>query len=161
MPGFDNSAGIGVYNYYGARDTGGSIGVETSDQSVHRLSIAFTGSSLNQGFLPPVVFPKGAHPLRYTLRVDEAFNIGGTTPTVIFGGTAPATDGIVLTEAELEAVGTKVPASTGTGTWSVTSATGPLTAQKITKALGGTSPTVASNVGKATLTVEFVNKTKV
>ena len=160
MP-FENSAGIGVSNYYGKRDTGGTIGLEKSIDSSHQLSISFTGDTLNQTFLPPVYAPKGMHFLRAVLRVDEAFTLGGTSPTVIFGGTAPATDGIVLTQAELQSIGTKVPASTGTGTWAVGSATGPLTAQKITKALGGTTPTVTAGVGKATLTIEFVNKTKV
>lgn len=160
MP-FENSAGIGVSNFYGKRDTGGSIGLEQSTDSNQRLSISFTGDTLNNSFLPPIYMPKGAHFIRALLRVDEAFTLGGTSPTVIFGGTAPATDGIVLTQAELQAVGTKVPASTGTGTWSVSSATGPLTTQKVTRALGGTSPTVTAGVGKATLIIVYENKTKV
>lgn len=160
MP-FQNQAGLGVNNYYGARDTGGGVGVEKSSDSNHMLSISFTGDSLNSAYLPPVNYPKGAKFVRAILRVDEAFNITGTSPTVIFGGTAPATNGIVLTEAELEAVGTKTPASTGTGTWAVGSATGPLAAERITKALGGTTPVVTPGVGKATLVIEYQNKTKV
>jgi hypothetical protein len=161
MPGFENSAGIGVSNYYGQRITGQTVGVEHSDDSVHQLSIGFTGTSLNNAFLPPVVVPKGASFKRAILRVDEAFTLGGTSPTVIFGGTAPATDGIILTQAELQAIGTKTPASTGTGTWAQNSATGTTAAQKVAKALGGTTPTVTAGVGKATLILEFVNKTKV
>lgn len=160
MP-FLNQAGIGVFNNYGSRDTGGSVGVERSSGSDHSLSISFTGDSLNSGFLPPVIYPKGAKFLRAVLRVDEAFNITGTTPTVIFGGTAPATNGIVLTEAELEAIGTKTPASTGTGTWAVGSAVGPAAGERITRALGGTTPVVTPGVGKATLVIEFLNVTKV
>ena len=160
MPGFENSAGLGVSNFYGKRDTGGSVGLEKSNDSTHQLSISFTGDTLNQTYLPPVYAPKGMHFLRAMLRVDEAFTLGGNSPTVIFGGTAPATDGIVLSQTELQAIGTKVPASTGTGTWAVASATGPLTSQRITKALGGTAPTVTAGVGKATLIVEFVNRTK-
>lgn len=158
--GYENSAGLGVNNYFGTRETGGTVGVETSDNSNHSLSISFTGASLNSSFLPPVYLPKGALVKSYRLRVDEAFAISGTSPTVIFGGTAPATDGIVLTEAELEAVGTKTPASAGTGTWAVGSSTGPLTAQKVTKALGGTSPVVSATQGKATLLVEYVSLAK-
>lgn len=160
MP-YENSAGLNVNNQYGPRVTGGSVGVETDKDSVHQLSIAFTGQSLNESFLPPVFIPKGAHFLRYILRVDEAFAISGTTPTVIFGGTAPATNGVVLTEAELEAIGTKIPASAGAGTWSTTSATGTTGSERITKTLGGTSPVVSSTVGKATLIAEYVFKTKV
>ena len=57
MP-FENSAGIGVNNFYGARDTGGTVGVEQSTDSVHQLSIAMTGESLQSSFLPPFVVPR-------------------------------------------------------------------------------------------------------
>ena len=160
MP-FENSAGIGVNNFYGARDTGGTVGVEQSTDSVHQLSIAMTGESLQSSFLSPFVVPKGAKFLRAVLRVDEAFTLTGTSPTVIFGGTVPATNGFVLTQAELATVGTKTPASTGTGTWAQASTTGTTAAERVTRALGGTSPVVASGSGKGTLILEFVNKTKV
>ncbi len=158
---FENLTGLCVYSSYGKRSTGGTVGSETTDTSTRDYSIAFTGESLNSGFLPPVTLPKGAKFVKAVLRVDEAFSITGTSPTVIFGGTAPGTNGVVLTEAELEAIGTKVPASTGTGTWAVASATGTTAAEKITKTLGGTSPVVSATVGKATLILTFINKTKV
>lgn len=157
---FENSAGINVYNHYGIRTTGGSVGCEQVDNSVSFLSITFTGESLNNAFLPPVYVPKGAHVKSYRLHVDEAFAISGTSPTVIFGGTAPATNGVVLTEAELEATGTKVPASTGAGTWATNSATGTTASEKVAKALGGTSPVVSATQGKATLVVEYFYKNR-
>ena len=160
MP-FENSAGIGVNNFYGARDTGGTVGVEQSTDSVHQLSIAMTGESLQSSFLSPFVVPKGAKFLRAVLRVDEAFTLTGTSPTVIFGGTAPATNGFVLTQAELSTVGTKTPASTGTGTWAQASTTGTTAAERVTRALGGTTPAVSPGSGKGTLILEFVHKTKV
>lgn len=159
MP-YENTAGLGVNNQYGVRNTGGSFG-KVDDDVISFLAIDFTAESLAGTFVPKIVLPKGAHFLRYILRVDEAFTLTGTSPTVIFGGTAPATDGVVLTQAELAAVGTKVPASAGTGTWSTTSATGPLTAQTVTKALGGTTPAVTQGAGKATLIAEYLFKTKV
>lgn len=159
---YENTAGLGVFNHYGARNTGGSVGVEHSKDSVHQLSLAITGESLNSGFLPPVVVPKGAHFLRAILRVDEAFAVSGTSPTVRVGSAGSiATNGIVLTKAELEAIGTKIPASAGAGTWSTTSATGLTAASKVAIDFGGTSPVVSSTVGKGTLTLEFINKTKV
>lgn len=155
MP-YASNTGLNVSNQYGPRFTGGSVGVEKSSDSIQVLKLQFTGTSLNDTFFPKIVLPSGALILRYRLRVDEAFNITGTSPTVIIGGTAPATNGVVLTEAELEAIGSKTPASGGTGTWSTTSSTGTTAAEAITKALGGTSPVVASGVGKATLLIEFV-----
>lgn len=158
---YENKSGLGVFNQYGARDTGGSVGVEKTVDSLNQLSISFTGRSLNDSFISSFVLPRGAQVKRYSLRVDEAFSLTGTSPTVIFGGTAPATNGVVLTQAELQAVGTKVPASTGTGTWSTSSATGTTAAEKVTKALGGTTPAVVVGQGKATLVVEYFFKTKV
>ena len=159
MP-FENSAGLGVNNYFGPRDTGGAVGVEQGESSVKFLTVHLTGDMLNATYLPPVVVPKGAQFKRAMLRVDEAFVITGTSPTVIVGGTVPGTNGIVLTEAELEAVGSKTPASTGTGTWAQSSATGTTAAEKITKTLGGTSPVVTKGVGKAQLVLEFINRAK-
>lgn len=159
---YENTAGLGVSNQYGARDVGTSVGVEQSSDSIHQLSIAFTGTSMQDSYLPPFFVPKGAKFMRAILRVDEAFNITGTTPTVIFGASgSEATNGFVLTEAELETIGTKTPASTGTGTWAQASTTGTTVAAKVGKALGGTSPVVTTGVGKATLILEFINKTKV
>lgn len=154
---FENTSGLGVFSSYGKRSTGGSVGSETTDGSTRDYSITITGESLNSSFLPSVALPKGSKFKGAILRVDEAFVVsaGGT---VTFGGTVPGTNGIVLTEAELEAVGTKVPASTGTGTWAVASATGTTSAQLINKAISGT---VTATQGKATLILTFVNKTKV
>ena len=154
---FENSTGLGVFSSYGKRDTGGTVGCETSDGSTRDYSIAFTGESLNSGFLPGVTIPKGSKLKGAILRVDEAFAVsaGGT---VAFGGNVPGTNGLTLTEAELEAVGTKTPSSSGSGTWATTSATGTTSAQFINKAVTGT---VTSTQGKATLILTFVNKTKV
>lgn len=161
MAGYENSAGIGVNNYYGARDTGGSVGIETGKDSTLVVSLNLTGDSLNSTFMPPYVVPKGAILRRAVLRVDEAFTLGGTSPTVNIGlAGSVATNYIILTQGELQAVGTKVPASTGSGTLSTTSTTGVTAADKIGKTLAGTSPTVAKGVGKATLTLEFYNKGK-
>lgn len=159
---FENKTGLNVHNHYGPRGVGTSIGVEHSQDSIHQLSIAFTGKSLANSFLPPVVIPKGALFKRAVLRVDEAFVVTGTNPTLIFGELGDeATNGIVLTEAELEAVGTKTPASSGTGTWAFNSATGTTAAKKIGKALGGTNtPAISTAAGAATLTIEYFYKAK-
>jgi hypothetical protein len=159
--GYENTAGLNVSNQYGARFTGGTIGVERSVDSTQQLSIAFTADSLINGYPKATKVFRGAHFLRFTLRVDEIFTMTGTTPTVIFGGTAPATNGIVLTAAELNVVGTKIPASTGTGTWAVGSTTGTTATETVTSALGGTTPVVTPGAGKATLIAEFLFKTKV
>lgn len=157
---FKNQAGIGVFQNYGKRDTGSAVGLEDSDGSVFRLTVQLTGSTLNDLFVPPVVVPKGAKFRKYELRVDEAFALGGTSPTVLIGASgAPGTNGVVITKAELEAVGTKDLGTVGAGTWAVASTTGTTAAAKVGIALGGTSPT-ATTAGKASLVLEFFSKAK-
>lgn len=158
---YENKAGLGVNNQYGPRDTGGSIGLEHGENSTHVLSISITPEFINTGFVPPVVVPKGALFKSATLRVDEAFTLTGTTPALVYGlaGTE-TTNGFSLSQAELQAVGTKTPASVGTGQLAFASATGVTTATKIGKALTGTTPAVTGSAGKATLTLVFVNRAK-
>lgn len=157
---FENQTGLGVFNQYGPRETGGTIGVEHSQDSIHQLSMTFTGSSIATGeFVSPVVLPEGAKILDYILSVKEAFALSGTSPTVLFGSKGSvATNGVVLTKAELEAVGTKAPASAGAGTWAKTSATGLAAAAEVAFDLGGTSPVVSETAGKATLVVRYIYK---
>lgn len=159
--GYEALTGLNVSNQYGARDTGGSIGVETTSESLGELSISFTADSLRGGYPKAFKLPRGAHFLRWILRVDEVFTLTGTSPTVIFGGAAPATNGVVLTAAELGTVGTKIPASTGTGTWAIASTTGATATEAVTQALGGTTPAVTPGAGRATLIGEYIFKTKI
>jgi hypothetical protein len=157
---FKNQAGIGVSQNYGPRNTGSAVGLEDSDGSIFRLSVNLTGNTLNDLFLPPVVIPKGAKFRKYELRVDEAFALGGTSPTVQIGAFgAPGTNGVVITQAELQAVGTKELSTAGAGTWAQNSTTGTTAAAKVAVALGGTSPT-ATTAGKAILVLEFFSKAK-
>ena len=88
--------------------------------------------------------------------MDEAFVVS-TSGTVAIGGTAPGTNGVVLTEAKLEAQGTSDVTSLAIGTWASNSATGTTAAQKVAKAITGT---VTSGSGKGVLILEFVNKAK-
>lgn len=155
--GFENSAGIGVFNHYGVRSTGGSIGVESTSGSEITMTVHLTGDMLNSTFMPPVVVPKGAL-LKYAyLVVDEAFAVS-TSGTVAIGGTAPGTNGVVLTEALLEATGSSNVSALAIGTWATNSATGTTAAQKVAKAVTGT---VTAGSGKAQLVLAFVNRDKV
>lgn len=154
---YESSTGLGVATQYGVRNTGGSNGLEQSSNAVQKMSFNLTGEMLNSTFNPPVYMPKGAKVQRCTLRVDEVFVISAAG-TVAVGGTAPGTDGVVLTEAKLEALGTSDVSSLAVGTWATSSTTGPLTTQKVTKAVTGTAGATA---GKATLIVEYLNVTKV
>lgn len=153
---YENKAGLGVNNQYGPRDTGGTVGVINDFNAVQEIQVDLTPEFLNGTFVPPVVLPKGALFRRATLRVDEAFTMTGTTPGIVIGAaTLETTNGIAITAAELAAVGTKVPASTGTGTWAVASATGTTVAAKIGKALTGAGAAVTVGAGKGRISIEF------
>jgi hypothetical protein len=160
---YESKSGLNVNNFYGPRSTGGAVGEEERDNSRVRLSIDLTGTILNGTYLPPVVIPKGALVLTTpVLRVDEAFTLGGTSPTVQIGLTGSvATNNVTITQTELQAIGTKPLSTAPAGTLATTSTTGVAAAAKLAFALGGTSPTVTAGVGKATLIVEYFLKTKV
>ena len=158
---YENTAGLGVNNQYGVRNTGGALGLQDHDGLISQLAFELTGEMLNSGFIPPVVVPKGALFTRYFLRVDQAFALTGTTPALSIGASGSVgTNYVSLSKTELEAVGTKKPASTGAGTWDVASATGTTAAAKVAFALTGTTPAVSATQGKATLILEFVNAAK-
>lgn len=150
---FEATSGLGVSNHYGTRTTGGTVGTTHTKTVSKQLKIKFTGESINSAFLPDVVIPQGARFIRYTLRVDEAFAVSAAG-TLTFGGTVPGTNGVVLTEAELEAVGTKAPASAGAGTWSTSSSTGTTAAELVTRSISGT---ITATQGKATLIAEYID----
>jgi len=152
---YENSAGIQVGNFYGSRTTGGSVGTEHTQDSIWQLSVDLTGEMLNSAYVSPTYMPKGAKVLRAFLRVDEVFVVSAAG-TVAIGGTAPGTNGVVLTEAQLEVVGTKDVSAVAVGTWATASTTGTTASEKITKAITGT---VAATSGKGTLIVEYVFKT--
>ncbi len=159
--GYENNNGLNVHNQYGVRETGGTVGKLDHDGVVASVAFSFTGESLNSGFVPPVYIPKGARFVRALLRVDEAFVVTGTSPTLRVGAEGSiATNGVVITEAELENVGSKAIASSGAGTWSFSSSTGTTVAAKLDFDLGGTSPAVASTSGKATLVLEYFDVAK-
>lgn len=156
MP-YENSAGLGVTNQYGPRQTGGAAGLEHGENSTHTLSIDLTGEMLNSTYAPPIWIPKGALIRRAILRVDEVFVVSASG-TVALGGTAPGTNGVVLTEAKLEALGTSDVSSLAIGTWATASAVGTSASEKLAKLITGT---VAATSGKATLVVEYFHKTMV
>lgn len=162
--GYEDNTGLGVNNHYGVRATGGGVGLEHGEGSTHILRIDLTGQSIADavaGYVPPVVVPKGALFRTATLRVDEAFVVTGTSPTIEIGSAgSTATNGFVVTEAELEALGTKALTSVGVGTWAFASTTGLAAAAKVAIALEGDT-VVATTAGKATLILEYVNVTKV
>lgn len=145
---FEGNTGLQVASQYGPRQTGVSVGVETTKTAYNVLSVELTGKGLVEGFVPPLVLPKRASVQRATLTVDEAF--AGVTNVMIGKNT---TNGFTLVAADLTALGAK--AVTGTGQLAPNAAVTQGFFVKVTP-----TGTVNPLVGRATLTVEYVYKTR-
>ena len=144
-----------VSQHYGARDTGKTVGVTNSDGFVREMVIDLDGDVVgNEAY--PLQAPKLPANVRIEdvfLEVSEAFVLGGTTPGVEVGtATSEATNGVSITEAQLEAVGVYDLTGALSGTWA---AAGGLVAETLVGlALSGTSPT-STSAGKARLVVRY------
>lgn len=149
---YEGNSGIQVANHYGARNTGASVGVETTKTAFNILNLELTGNGLAEKFLPPFVVPKGAAIKRAILTVDTAFV--GVTSLAIGEGKAEGTNGIALLAADL-AVGTTDVTAKLKGTWAATSATTKAAYTGLT-VVGTPDP----KVGRASLVIEYVYKTR-
>jgi hypothetical protein len=153
---YANSAGLNVHNHYGPRSTGASAGVEHSQDSTVRMSFCITGEMLNSGFVPPVNVPKYASFKSAQITVHEAFVVTGTTPTILVGAAGSvATNGFIITETELETLGSRKLANDGEGTWDIAHATGTTAAALVDFAFEGDA--AVTNAGRATLVLEYIN----
>lgn len=150
--GFESSTGLGVYNYYGPRDSGKTSGVYEVDGSQVEASIV-VDSDMIGGTIPQVLtLPAGAKVTAVYAKVTEAFVLGGTTPTISIGteGTE-TTNGADVSEAQAEAIGTYDITGTLAGTWTSQLAA----ATAVGLALGGTTPTKTS-VGKVQFVIKYI-----
>lgn len=135
-----------VHNHYGKRESEGADGVlRTAGSRVEaswEVDATSVGSAaaFDQWLVQPKI-PAGASIETVFVKVKEAFALGGTTPTILFGTDgSEVTNGFVISEAQAEATGTYDVTSTLTGTWDA-----PLAAETtVGVALGGTSPTVGT-----------------
>lgn len=152
MAGYENSAGIGVYNYYGPRDTGKTTGKIKSEGSISELSYV-VDSAMIGGTVPQVSkIPAGSKIVGVYAKVSEAFSLGGTTPRINIGtSSTESTNGAYLTEAQSEAVGTYDITSTLAGTWAAALAA----ETTVGFALSGTSPT-KTTAGKIQFVVRYI-----
>ena len=79
----ENTAGLGVYNVYGPRQTAeGRAGVLNTAGIVKEVELDFRGS--NYGLVTAVI-PAGSQFIEALAYVEEAFVLGGTTPTINIG----------------------------------------------------------------------------
>lgn len=150
--GFENSAGLGVHNFFGPRGTRAPKGGIKTEGSVMEMTFDIWGSSFGEGYSDynTVVLPKGALVLDAFAHVSEVFVLGGTTPTILVGtkGTEE-TNGVSISQEQAQAVGTVK--LTPNGAWANSLATD----TEVSFKLGGESPTVTGK-GKVRVTIRYV-----
>lgn len=142
----------GVKNAYGPRSrfegVTGSMGTKDAERE---LVVFFDGANYTS---VTATLPAGSVVSENAIvEVTEAFNLGGTTPTINWGvsGTETTNRLAQLSEAQAEAVGTYSVASAGTLAKDT-----PLAAAVTLKiALGGTTPTIVAGVGKCKISIRY------
>lgn len=139
-----------VSNHYGPRDVGGTTGITNSDGFNRELTIDLDPETITDGEFHLTVlpyFPAGSRVEEAFLEVEEAFAVSAAVDVGTVG--TEATNGVTLTEVQLEAVGTYDVTAAITGTWV---AAGGFTANTN---LGVTGGGTVGDSGKARLVVRY------
>lgn len=145
-------AGLGgVSQVYGTMATGGAVGIIKTEGSKNEVTLSLTGEVLATRILSPVRIPAGTVIKRATLRVYQAFDLA--TSSVVRVGTSgsEATNGLSLTEAQLEAIGNYDVSGTLAGTYTANT---PLTAASLLGVAFSAGSVTNRNVGRAVLVIE-------
>jgi hypothetical protein len=144
-----------VRTQFGRRRTGGFEGVNKIEGMKEELIIYIDGEVWNDvpDTLKPFVLPAGAVIKNVYVDIEKAFNLTGTTPTILIGTDgSEVTNGFVISEAVAEGIASVNLTSTLVGTWAVNV---PLAANTLVGiALGGTTPVMAGQ-GVARITIQF------
>lgn len=145
----------GVPNFYGPRTSSEGIsGTQNTLGKFQEFTVEFTSDNINDDdFAAAYVatLPAGAKIVGVYAEIEEAFALGGTTPTINVGTDgSETTNGVEISEAQAEAVG--VYDITGTLAGTFTSELAADTAVSVV--LDGTTPTASG--GKAVVTFRYL-----
>lgn len=146
----------GTRNFYGPRDNNeGTEGSHKTFGTRQQKVLDISGKSINDGvFAVDLAFlPAGALPVGAFVQVIEVFVVTGTDPTILVGTEgSEVTNGLVISEAQAEAVGTYDVTATFAGTWDAALAAD----TQISIAIGGTVSPAVTDVGHLRVTIEYV-----
>ena len=152
---FESNSGLGTRKHYGIRTAKEGVeGYVPVEGMKKQIVLDVTAESItDDNFRFDLAqIPSGALIVGAYASVSEVFVMGGTTPTILIGTDgSEVTNGIVVSEAIGEALGTADVTATATGTWNAALAAD----AEISVVLGGTSPTITT-VGKMKVTLEYV-----
>ena len=146
----ENTAGIGVGQYYGPRNTVEGVGGEYNTLGSYKQAVLeITGTNYTTA---TAYLPAGVKVTEVLVEVTSAFALSGTTPTIVVGTDgSEATNGISISEAQAEATGLyRITSFNGTWADSLAAAT------TVGVALGGGTPT-ATTAGRAKLVIFYAD----
>lgn len=142
-----------VHHQYGAFQAGKTVGVTERDGFENELSLDIDAAMVTATAFPLIApkLPKGALIHEVYAYVSEAFVLGGTAPTILVGTeTSEATNHVVLSQAQAQAVGMYDLTATRAGTWAAGLAADTI----VGIALGGTTPTNGTT-GKVRIVIRY------
>ncbi|MEE8599277.1 MAG: hypothetical protein V3S69_07225 [Dehalococcoidales bacterium] len=145
--------GAGVRSRFGPVDIpDGSQGVVRTAGNKNELVVEFSGNDINDDDFQKAIVPAGSLVVDAYVEISEVFDLGGGTPTINVGTDgSEGTNGVEISEAEAEALGTvDISASIG-GTWATSLASD----TTVSIALDGTTPTV-TDAGHAKVVIGYV-----
>jgi len=152
-----NRIRTGTSSIYGPRDTGGQVGVYKTEGALNEMVFDVTARGLADGVYSPTYLPKNAVVIKAYMEVLEAFNLQGSSVLKIGTSGSEATNGLSITEAQLEAAAPSYVDLTSTlaGTWD---GEVPQTAARLVNAVfsAGGLTAAAAYVGRAKVVIQYV-----
>lgn len=145
-----------VNHHFGPREFNNVVGKLDMDGAINEIAIDLKPAVLTANGFPllPPILPALSKILAAYVEVEEVFNITGTTPTVRIGTkSSEATNGITITEAQLEALGMYDVSSTLAGTWT---AAGGLTAATTVGIIRNGDTAAVGTGGKARVLIRYI-----
>ena len=144
----------GVAQNYGGRTPGRSVGIVGTEGSKNEAVFNLTGQLLSDGIVLPFAIPSGA---TFTgvakLIVSEAFDLAASSVVEVGQKGSEATNGVSLTEANLESTGVKDVAAALAGQWDEN---GQLSSDHTVDIVFSAGSVADATVGKATLILEYI-----
>lgn len=151
---YENSAGLGVNNHFGPRGTGRTLGTIKTEGAKNQLTIDIDINSIVDGVtIGDVYLPAGALVSSAYVEITEAFAIAGTTPDAeitVGTETSEAANGVAITEAQANSVGTYDITASIAGTWAAGLASDTLVG------VAATANGSFGTTGKGRVVVEYV-----
>ena len=145
--------GAGVRSRFGPVDIpDGSQGVVRTAGNKNELVVEFSGNDINDDDFQKAIVPAGSLVVDAYVEISEVFALGGTTPTINVGTDgSEGINGVEISKAEAEALGTVDISASIAGTWATSLASD----TTVSIALDGTTPT-ATDAGHAKVVIGYV-----